>query len=144
MTGLNVLLPFSLPDTKSLRRAAANILRDIQRDNEQTDQETADCLGVSVGTIRNVRNEQTDISSLLLARIGARFGEEAVRPYTALWSHDRPSDEVIPALADAMAAISRAHGPKGEFDALPAVKAAISALAAFADKTETKRLRLVS
>lgn len=47
-TATNVLLPFALPDTKSLRRAAANIIRDIQREHEETDQATADRLGVSI------------------------------------------------------------------------------------------------
>jgi len=91
MPSSNVLLPFGLPDTKSLRRAAANILRDIQRDNEETDQCTADKLGVSVGTIRNIRNEMGDISSLTLAKIGRVYGEAALKPYEALYAG--PADD---------------------------------------------------
>lgn len=147
MTARNVLLSLTLPDTKSLRRAAANILRDIQRDKEETDQQTADHLGVSVGTIRNIRNEQSDISSLTLARIGAVYGEESVAPYHALYagrSDDNGRPEPIEPMALAMAALAAARGPKGEFDALPAVKEAVEALHGWVQATERKRLRVVS
>lgn len=146
MSGINVLLPLGLPDTKSLRRAAANILRDVQREHEHTDQQTADALGVSIGTIRNIRNEQSDISSLTLARVGAVYGKEAVRPYLALLDRE-PTDDTpapLPALGDAVAALSRARGLKGELDALPAIKEAVEALNAFVSRTERKRLRVVS
>ncbi len=144
-TPTNVLLPLGLPDTKSLRRAAANIVRDIQREHEETDQATADRLGVSVGTIRNIRNEACDISSLTIARIGRVYGEEAVAPYEALYAHGHGEcAEPLGLLADALGAISRAKGPKGEFDALPTVKDAIEGLQAWALSVERKRLRLVS
>lgn len=145
MTNRNVLLPLYLPDTKSLRRAAANIIRDIQRDHEETDQQTADNLGVSVGTIRNIRNEAADIGSLVLAKIGARYGEETLAPYHALYVGD-PGDcaEPLSLMADAMAAIARAKGPKAEFDALPAVKDAVEALTAWTMTIERKRLRAVA
>ena len=57
MPSSNVLLPFGLPDTKSLRRAAANILRDIQRDNEETDQctDAADALSAWIGSVERQR-----------------------------------------------------------------------------------------
>lgn len=141
----NVLLPFALPDTKSLRRAAANIIRDIQRDREETDQQTADNLGVSVGTIRNIRNEACDIGALTIARIGAVYGEEAVAPYEALYaSGGNVAGEPMAALADAMAALARAKGPKGQMDALPAVKDCIEALNAWALSVERTRLRVVA
>lgn len=141
----NVLLPFAAPDTKSLRRAVAAIIRDIQNQHHETDQDTADRLGVSVGTIRNARNEQTDLGALTIARIGAAYGAEAVAPYTALWAHETGNAaEAMPALADAMAALSRAKGAKGRFDALPMVKDCIEALNAFVAETERERLRVVS
>ena len=145
MTATNVLLPFALPDTKSLRRAAANIVRDIQREGEETDQQTADKLGVSVGTIRNIRNEACDISSLTMARIGAAYGEDAVAPYEALYAHGSGEcSEPLGLLADAIAVMSRAKGPKAEFDALPAVKDAIEGLTAWALNIERKRLRIIA
>lgn len=145
MTATNVLLPFALPDTKSLRRAAANIVRDIQREHEETDQQTADRLGVSVGTIRNIRNEACDISSLTIARVGAAYGQDAVAPYEALYAHGGGEcSEPMGLLADAMAVLARAKGPKGEFDALPVVKDAIEGLTAWALAVERKRLSIVA
>ena len=38
--------------------AVANIIRDIQRDAHETDQCTADRIGVSIGTVRNARDEK--------------------------------------------------------------------------------------
>lgn len=141
MAGANVLLPFGLPDTKSLRRAAANIVRDIQREHEETDQETADRLGVSVGTIRNIRNEASDIGSLTIARIGAVYGEESVAPYEALYAfHGRAQGEPMAELADAISALSKARGPKAKLDALPTLKAAAEALSAYITIVERERL----
>jgi hypothetical protein len=139
----NVLLPFGIPDTKSLRRAAANILRDIQREHEETDQQTADNLGVSVGTIRN---ELSDIGALTLAKIGAVYGEEAVEPYKALYSGILGDDYCDPrkAIALANAALVGVAGPKAELDALPAVKECMQACAAFITAVERKRLRSVA
>ena len=132
-----VMLPFAnLPTTDCVRGALANVIRDVQREHDLTDQQLADKIGVHVNTVARARNKA--------ARLGAMFGDEALRPYTALWSHERHNGAVLPALADAMAALSRAAGPKGELDSLPAVKAAIEALSGFADRTEIKRLRLVS
>lgn len=144
-TATNVLLPFALPDTKSLRRAAANIIRDIQREHEETDQATADRLGVSIGTIRNIRNEACDIGSLTIARIGAAYGVEAVAPYEALYAGAQcDCSEPMAITADALAALSRAKGPKGEMDALPAVKDCIEGLTAWVMSIERKRLRVVA
>ena len=141
----NVLLPLALPDTKSLRRAAANIVRDIQREHEETDQQTADRLGVSVGTIRNIRNEACDIGALTMARIGAAYGEEAVAPYEALYAGGvHAFREPVGALADALSALAKAKGPKAELDALPTVKACIEALTDWTLEIERKRLRLVA
>ncbi len=145
MLDRNVLLPFGLPDTKSLRRAAANIVRDIQRENEETDQDTADKLGVSVGTIRNIRNEQSDIGSLTLARIAAAYGEESIAPYQALYApNDRNDSEPVALLSDALAAMVRAKGLKGELDSLPALKACVEGLSAHILAVERKRLRVAA
>ena len=140
-----VMLPFAnLPTTDCVRGALANVIRDVQREHDLTDQQLADKIGVHVNTVARARNKAATLDNVAVARLGAMFGDEALRPYTALWSHERHNGAVLPALADAMAALSRAAGPKGELDSLPAVKAAIEALSGFADRTEIKRLRLVS
>ena len=141
-----VMLPFSgLPTTDCVRASLANVIRDIQREHDLTDQQLAEAIGAHVNTIQRARNKLATLDNLTVARLGATFGEEALRPYTALWSHDAVErDDVVPALADAMAAVSRAKGPKGEFDALPVVKDCIEALHAFVLATERKRLRVVA
>lgn len=145
MLDRNVLLPFALPDTKSLRRAAANIIRDIQREHELTDQMFADRIGISAGTVANIRNEKNDIGSVTLARIAAAYGQETLAPFHALYAPP-PSDDGEPfaLLSDALAALVRAKGLKGELDSLPALKACVEGLSAHILAVERKRLRVAA
>jgi DNA-binding XRE family transcriptional regulator len=59
----NVLLPIPLPTQSSLRRAVAGIIRGVQLDLDLTDEEMADEIGVSAGTIGNARNEKADLNA---------------------------------------------------------------------------------
>lgn len=81
----NVLLPMAMPTQKSLRAAVAKIIRSVQADHDLTDEELADEVGISVGTVRNARNEVTDLNAASIARIGARWGAERLDPYAALY-----------------------------------------------------------
>lgn len=81
----NVLLFDALPTRNKLREAVAKIIRAIQHSASETDETTADKIGVSVGTIRNARNAQTDLNAVTIARIGAIYGEHVLDPYTALY-----------------------------------------------------------
>ncbi len=141
-----VSLPFrSLPTTDGVRTALSNVIRDIQRDHDLTDIELAGAIGVHPNTIQRARNKQGTLDNEAMARLGAVFGPEAMRPYTVMWERgadDAP--ELLPLLADAMAAVSRAKGPKGKLDALPVVKELIAAADAFVTGTEQMRLRAVS
>jgi transcriptional regulator with XRE-family HTH domain len=145
---VSILLPLPLPDTKSLRRAGAAIIRDIQLRHHETDQDTADRLGVSRGTISNVRNELSDPGALLIAKVGRVYGREAIAPYSALVDSDATDGVAEPTaeLGEAVSALARARakGTKGRLDALPAVKAAIEAASAYVASVERERLRLVS
>ena len=145
MADCNVLLPFLAPTTKSLREAVRNIILDIQRDTGETDHETAERLGISIGTLRNARDRKNDLGSLTIAKIGHEYGEEAVEPYHALYARiGRAEGLPITELAEAVAALSRATSAKSRMDALPACKAAMDALGDFVTGTERERLRLVS
>lgn len=140
----NVLLPFSLPTQSSLRSAVANIIRDVQLKNEETDVETAEKLGVSAGTIANARNKKADLSALTIAKIGTVYGIEAVAPYHALYgasAHGVAASDAAPLaeLADAMAALTRSPGPKARLDALPVLKTAAEALNAYLMSVERWR-----
>lgn len=107
----NVLLPIALPTQKSLREAVANIIRHVQAAQRLTDEEFADAVGCSVGTVRNARNATSDLGAVTIARIGAKFGQECLDPYSALWGARNVPLEVE------------------EGDALPSMSAAVHRLA---------------
>ena len=153
----NVLLPMQLPTQKSLRGAVANIIRDIQRDCGETDQDTADRLGISIGTVRNARNESADLNALTIARIGAVYGAVYVNPYNALYGATatpvRPdTEDPLCHLARAVALICEMRSPDSDggtvetpkelLDALPDMKRARAALDGLIARTE--KLRLVA
>ena len=149
MSGHNVLLPFAAPDTAALRKAVGAIIRDIQSEHHQTDQQTADVLGVHKNTIGNARNETADLGALTIAKIGAHYGPEAIAPYHALYgaaAHrvDPAACDPLPELGKAIAALAaiRNGSTKDRLDALPTLKAASAALDAYVANIEG--LRLVS
>lgn len=151
----NVLLPFACPTQSSLRGAVAAMIRDIQRDYHESDQDTADNLGVSAGTISNARNSKADLGAVTIARIGHRYGASYVDPYHALYGatarslHISKSDPLAP-MAEAVAAICRMRShasdkrsietPKEQLDALPVLKEAARELAAYIASIERLRV----
>jgi hypothetical protein len=155
--GQNVMLPMCLPTQKLLRQAVANIIRDIQRDHKESDQCTADRLGVSDGTVRNARNERADLNALTIARIGAVYGPRYVDPYNALYG--ATAQPLQPTQADPLCDLARAvsiicdmrradsqgghaETPKEQLDALPQLKATRAALDSYIASIE--RLRAVA
>ena len=82
-TSRNGLLPLPLPTRNELRKALAQIIRSVQAEHGLTDEALADRIGVSDGTIRNVRNERTDLNQETIAKLGARFGPECLDPWSA-------------------------------------------------------------
>jgi hypothetical protein len=144
MTGHSVLLPLEIPNTAALRKSVASIIRDIQRDHCETDQATADRLGVHKNTIAAARNEQSDIGALTIARIGALYGPEAVQPYHALYgatAHGIAASDAAPLveLTGALAALLHAGGPKARLDALPVLKDTSAKLDAYINSIERWR-----
>lgn len=153
----NVLLPLRLPTQKELRAAVANMIRDIQREHAETDQDTADRLGVSIGTVRNARNESADLNALTIARIGAVYGPHYVDPYNGLYGAtatpvQKATDDPLCHLARAVSTICDMRCPDGpggavelpkeKLDALPALRAARASLDSYIAGIE--RLRLVA
>jgi transcriptional regulator with XRE-family HTH domain len=51
-----------------------------------TDQELADRIGCSAGTISHARNKKGNLSPVTLAHIGDEFGPEALQPYADLFN----------------------------------------------------------
>lgn len=141
----NVLLPLALPTQKLLRAAVARIIRDVQALHSETDQDTADRLGISVGTVRNARNEATDLNALTIARIGAVYGAQSLAPYNSLYgaaAHGIAAQDAAPLgeLADALSELHRAETPRARFDTLPVLKRAAEALAGYINSLEQWRM----
>lgn len=151
----NGLLPFQMPTQKRLREAVANIIRDVQRDFKETDEQTADALGISDGTVRNARNERTDLNAVTIARIGHKYGAHYVDPYHRLYGacaqslQASQSDPLAP-LAESVATLCRMRSqdseggrletPKEQLDALPILKNAARELTAYIASIECLRV----
>jgi DNA-binding XRE family transcriptional regulator len=127
-----VLFDF-LPTRKQLRIAVATIVRSVQLQQHLTDDDMAQAIGVSAGTIRNARNEEADLGALAILSIGKRFGEQAIQPYADLIGalltplHANHVDPV-PALGTCIGSLSNARNLKDRRDALPAMRIARDAL----------------
>jgi hypothetical protein len=154
---VSVLLPMRLPTQKLLRAAVAHIIRDVQRDHNETDQCTADRLGVSIGTVRSARNEASDLNAVTIARIGAVYGAHYVDPYHRLYGAtasvvQREGQDPLIHLAKAVSTICEMRSPDSPggvsetpqelLSALPVFRAAIAALTAHVGQIE--RLRAVA
>lgn len=116
MSGSNVLLPLALPTQKALRAAVAKIIRRVQHENGLTDEAFADEIGCSVGTVRNARNELTDLNAVTITRIGAKFGAETLDPYAALYGArnvplDAEDTDALPSLTAAVHRLAVAQSP---------------------------------
>jgi transcriptional regulator with XRE-family HTH domain len=139
----NVLLPCPLPTQKELRDAVSKIISRAQAEHSLTDDEMADEIGVSIGTVRNARNKQADLNATTIARIGAKFGAEALDPYSALYGArnvplDAADTDALPSLAGAVHRLAVAQSPTSPggagllhtelLDMLPALRDAQAAL----------------
>lgn len=91
----NGLLPMAMPTRKDLRAALAQVVRSVQAGHSLTDEALADVLGISDGTVRNVRNERTDLNQETIAKLGKRFGPECLDPWSACFGgRNVPKDAV--------------------------------------------------
>lgn len=139
----NVLLPMRLPTQKALRAAVATIIRRVQADHDLTDTDFADAIGCSVGTVRNARNEQADLNSLTMARIGAVYGQEYVDPYAALYGArnvplEARDTDALPSLSASVHKLAVAQSPSSPggqaithtelLDLMPDLRAALRAI----------------
>lgn len=96
--------------TSCYRRAVARIIRDLQSRHGLTDLEFGERVGCSVGTVRNARNEDSDLGAIWLTRIERQFGTGAIDPYLELGgSRAAPiqADEAADALPTTTAAIHK-------------------------------------
>lgn len=141
----NVLLPMMAPDTEALRNAVAAIISDLQRKHGLSDEDLAVKLDVHKNTICNARNRKSDLGALTIAKIGAKFGPDAVAPYNALYgahAHGVAASDAAPLseVADALAALTRSAGLKARLDTLPVLKAATDKLVSYVVSLERMRI----
>lgn len=151
MASPNVLLPIALPTQKSLRKAVAQIIRAVQLEHELTDDDLADEVGISVGTVRNARNAATDLNAATIAKIGAKYGAEVLDPYAALYGArnvplEAHHDDALPSLTGAVHRLAVAQSPASPsgpnldhqelLDMLPDLKAAQRAINALVCRAE--------
>lgn len=147
----SVVTLLALPTQKALRTAVAKIIRRVQLDAHLTDEELADELCISIGTVRNARNEQTDLNATTIARIGAKFGAEVLDPYAALYGARNVPIEVeevdaLPSLTGAVHRLAVAQTPSSPggtklhhtelLDMLPDLRAAQAAINALLVRAE--------
>lgn len=96
--------------TSRYRNAVAEIIRTLQLSHDLTDLEFAERIGCSIGTVRNARNEESDLGAIWLAKIEATFGTGSIDPYLRLsGSRSAPiePDEAADALPTTTAAIHK-------------------------------------
>ena len=155
MNPRNVLTENGLATSKECRRAVARIVRDLQAQHELTDCDFAEAIGCSIGTVRNARNEETDLCNLWLARIEQRFGAGSIDPYLAIVGSrsiaitSDPSLDALPSTTAAIHSIAVARSPgspggeritHGELLAMePELDAAIKALCALKARCDEVR-----
>lgn len=98
--------------TSDYRRAVGEIIRNLQAEHGLSDLAFSERVGCSLGTVRNARNEESDLGAIWLSRIEKAFGAGSIDPYHALAGTRAVPIEADPAL-----------------DALPSTTAAIHSLA---------------
>ena len=112
----SVMLPMPMPTQKLLRQAVAKIIRRVQHEHEMIDEALAEDLGISVGTVRNARNELADLNAATIAKIGHKFGAEVLDPYAALYGArnvpiDAGETDALPSLTCAVHRLAVAQSP---------------------------------
>jgi transcriptional regulator with XRE-family HTH domain len=80
----NVLQRSSRPTKKSYRAAIKRIVLDLQAQHGLNDEELAERVGCSSGTIANARKEQNNLDGVTLASVEFEFGPGAIDPFLAL------------------------------------------------------------
>lgn len=114
----NVLRVNPVEEAASYRAAVAEILRNIQKDEELTLLEISDVIGVSLGTMSNAANKKTDLNPVFLNRLGKAFGPHVLEPYARLCggcivaAADPNHSDVLPLILSAGTQIAQARDPQ--------------------------------
>jgi hypothetical protein len=152
MATRSVLTKNATVTTAQCRHAVARIIRDIQSQHHLTDLDFAETVGCSVGTVRNARNEESDLGSIWINRIAAAFGPASIDPYVMLAGarcvplEASEDTEALPSLSASVHQLCVATSAKSEggttlthrelLTMLPELRAAQSALSALIVRAE--------
>lgn len=118
----NVLQRTMRPSTKSYRAAVAAIIRNVQAQHSLSDAELAEQIGCSKETVRNARNENTNLDGVFLASLQFMFGANAIDPFQHMsGARGVPADatviqdlNTIARLAEAIAQLAKVRDPESE------------------------------
>lgn len=135
----NVLRVNASEETTLYRNAVAQILFDIQRENDLTLLEISESIGVSLGTISNAANKKGDLSPTYLTRLGQAFGAHMLDPWAAITGGrmvplEPDASDPMPALLALATSLSKAKATGKERDhrvklaMVPDLKAAQAAI----------------
>lgn len=100
----NVLARLPRPTTKSYQDAVREIILSVQGD--MTDEELAERLGCSKGTVRNARDRNGCLNGVTLANIEYEFGPAAIDPFMALGGSRAMPKDAKPSAADVTVPLS--------------------------------------
>jgi transcriptional regulator with XRE-family HTH domain len=112
MSAPSVLRVNAAEERAAYRKAVARVITCIQAEHGVTHIDIAEKIGVSLGTISNAANKNTDLCHTYLDRLGKAYGCHALDPVHALYGA-----RAVPLVAD------------DSLDALPSTTAAIHKLA---------------
>lgn len=94
----------------SYRQAVRAIVTAVQRRHELNDVELADRLGCSAGTVRNAKNEHTNLDAVTLATMEHWFGPGTLDPFLALGgSRATPLSDALPDIDPVLDIVKALH-----------------------------------
>lgn len=76
---------FGKPTGRTYRSAVAQVVREIKAAHRLNNEQLAERVGVSEGTIYNAENENGDLAAVTLLNLAFSFGEEAIAPVRDLY-----------------------------------------------------------
>lgn len=147
----NVLRVNRCEEQAAYRTAISRIILNIQNAHGVTLVEIAERIDISVGTISNAANKETDLNAVYLKRLGEAYGPEILDPYAALIGGrfvpiDAQDVDAMPPLTAAIhqIALARSIGsPGGQImthsellGMMPALRAAQQAISHLIAKSE--------
>ena len=119
MNAHKVLRGPSLAGSERYRKAVAQIIEDIRREEGADLVDIAEMIDASVGTISNAANGKADLSGVYLMRLGQAFGSGYLNPYLRMCdAQAAPLDgsltaDILPLVMAVGMKIAKARDPQG-------------------------------